>query len=46
MAGLTKIERELKPWKEYPSYGITIDIKDGKGVSYELNYDDADVIDA
>lgn len=32
--------------KEYPTYTITIDIKDGKGASYELNYDDNDVIDA
>lgn len=32
--------------EEYPTYNITIDIKDGKGISYELDYDDADVIDA
>lgn len=32
--------------EEYPTYNITIDIKDSKGISYELDYDDADVIDA
>lgn len=32
--------------EEYPTYKITIDIKDGKGISYYLNYDDSDVIDA
>lgn len=32
--------------EEYPTYNITIDIKDGKGQKYDLNYDDADVIDA
>lgn len=32
--------------EEYPTYNITIDIKDGKGISYELDYDDADVINA
>lgn len=32
--------------EEYPTYKITIDIKDSKGISYDLNYDDADVIDA
>lgn len=32
--------------EEYPTYKITIDIKDGKGISYELDYDENDVIDA
>lgn len=32
--------------EEYPTYNITIDIKDGKGQKYELTYDEADVIDA
>lgn len=32
--------------EEYPSYNITIDIKDGKGNKYDLNYDEKDVIDA
>lgn len=32
--------------KEYPTYNITIDIKDGKGQKYDLNYDENDVIDA
>lgn len=32
--------------EEYPSYKITIDIKDGNGTRYELNYDENDVIDA
>ena len=31
---------------EYPTYNITIDIKDGKGQKYDLNYDENDVIDA
>lgn len=31
---------------EYPTYNITIDIKDGKGISYGLDYDENDVIDA
>lgn len=32
--------------EEYPTYNITIDIKDGKGQKYDLNYDENDVIDA
>ena len=32
--------------EEYPSYKITIDIKDGNGTRYELDYNEADVIDA
>lgn len=32
--------------EEYPTYNITIDIKDGKGNKYDLNYDENDVIDA
>lgn len=32
--------------EEYPTYNITIDIKDGKGDKYDLNYDENDVIDA
>ena len=32
--------------EEYPTYNITIDIKDGKGTRYELDYNEADVIDA
>lgn len=32
--------------EEYPTYKITIDIKDGKGNKYGLNYDENDVIDA
>ena len=32
--------------EEYPTYNITIDIKDGKGQKYDLNYGENDVIDA
>lgn len=32
--------------EEYPTYNITMDIKDGKGQKYDLNYDENDVIDA
>ena len=32
--------------EEYPTYNITIDIKDGNGTRYELDYNEADVIDA
>lgn len=32
--------------EEYPTYNITIDIKDGKGDEYDLNYNENDVIDA
>lgn len=32
--------------EEYPIYNIAIDIKDGKGNKYDLDYDENDIIDA